>query len=92
VIREAEVRGWCEDADIWLEELGLEGRRDVLPSGEFAMVELGRPGAVAVRVEPNSWVEVLPEPPYRRALSEDTVRGEAARTESGEVKVLFNGR
>lgn len=95
VIREAERRDWCEEADEWLEELGLESRRAPLPRGLYAVVELqvreprlGVP-RVAVRRE-DGWIEVRTN--GANPLTERAVRRLAARDDDGKIRVLFEGK
>ena len=65
VISEAERRGWCDEVDGWLKELGLEPRPVKLPEGIGSTVHLKDDQGVAIRVLPPSsekewqWVRIM---------------------------------
>lgn len=65
VISEAERRGWCDEVDGWLKELGLEPRPVKLPEGIGSTVHLKDDQGVAIRVLPPSsekewqWVHIM---------------------------------
>lgn len=40
VIQEAEDRGWCDEVDNWLDDLGLPNRHGDMPTDSFAVVRL----------------------------------------------------